>query len=237
MSSPSPEDAADTGSMGPGAAAAVSVSGYSLREEILHILTHGIAAVLAIVGLVFLVIKAAGDGPVPVVAVSLYAGCMIAMYLASTLYHSSFKSRFQPFFKMLDHAAIYFKIAGTYTPIALITLPQTTGLWIMLGVWSAAVVGTVLKVKAFLRKTAKRFSLMSLLVYLAMGWAGVLVIDELWVRLPAAGFQWLLAGGLCFTIGAVFYALKSMPYSHAIWHVFVVAGSVSHFVAIYGYVL
>lgn len=209
---------------------------YSLREEILHAVTHGVAALLSVAALVFLLLKV-DSGPVGIVAVSLYGGAMIAMFTTSTLYHSLFATKAAGFFKMLDHSAIYLKIAGSYAPFALITLPVSTGVWVMVGAWGAAVLGISLKLRAFLKKTGKRFSLTSLLLYLAMGWAGILMIAPLSDALPPVAIQWIIAGGLAYTIGAVFYAMKKWPYTHVIWHLFVVAGAACHFVAIYRYVI
>ncbi len=209
---------------------------YSLREEILHAATHGVAALLSVVALVFLLMKV-DSGPVGIVAVSLYGGAMIAMFTSSTLYHSLFATKAAGFFKMLDHSAIYLKIAGSYAPFALITLPVSTGVWVMVGAWGAAVLGISLKLRAFLKKTGKRFSLTSLLLYLAMGWAGILMIAPLSDALPPVAIKWIIAGGLAYTIGAVFYAMKKWPYTHVIWHLFVVAGAACHFVAIYRYVI
>lgn len=209
---------------------------YSLREEILHAATHGVAAALSVLGLVLLLLKADG-GVADIVAVSLYGGAMIAMFLASTLYHSLFATRAQRFLKMLDHSAIYLKIAGAYSPFALISLPAATGVWVLAGAWGAAVLGVGFKWAAFVRNTGKSFNIISLLLYLAMGWAGVLIISPLSETLPGVAIDWLIAGGLAYTIGAVFYALKQVPYAHVIWHLFVVAGAACHFVAIYYYVI
>lgn len=213
-----------------------SVHPYSLNEEILHAVIHGVAAVLSVVALVFLLIKV-DSGLAGVVAVSLYGGAMIAMFLSSTLYHSLFATKAAGFFKMLDHSAIYLKIAGSYAPFALISLPTTIGVWVMVGAWGAAAVGIGLKLRAFLRKSGKSFNIVSLLMYLAMGWAGVLMIVPLSQALPAVAIYWVVAGGLAYTIGAAFYAMKRWRYTHVIWHLFVVAGSACHFVAIYHYVL
>ncbi len=214
------------------------IRNYSPSEEVWHAVTHGIGAILAAVALVFLILKAADVGGVSVmVAAALYGGFMLVMYVCSTLYHSFFKSRLQPFFKFLDHSAIYFKIAGAYTPFALITLPTAVGVWVMIGAWGAAILGAALKFRAYLNKSGKKFSPVSLLLYLGMGWAGVLMIGELMDRLPSAAIWWLMAGGVCYTVGALFYALKRVPYTHAVWHVFVMAGSACHFITIYVYVM
>ena len=209
-----------------------------MAEEIWHAVTHGIGAVLAVVALVFLIVKAAETGGVSeIVAASIYGGFMLVMYVCSTLYHGFFRSRFQPLFKFLDHSSIYLKIAGAYTPFALLVLPGNIGLWVLVGAWGAALLGVVVKLRTFVKKSAKKFSPLSLLLYLGMGWAGVLMMGELMDRLPEAAIRWLIAGGLCYTIGALFYALKRVPYTHAVWHVFVMAGSACHFITIYAYVM
>ena len=211
--------------------------GYSVREEVLHAVTHGVGAALAVVAAAFLFLKANGQGSVAVVAVSVYAASMMLMFSSSTLYHAAYNSRHQPFFKMLDHSSIYFKIAGSYTPFALISLPASTGLWVVVGAWGAALAGTMFKLVAYLRRSGGRYKGVSLALYLIMGWAGVLMISPLAATLAEAGVNWVIAGGLFYTVGAVFYAVKSVAYFHAVWHVFVMAGSACHFVAIYFYVL
>jgi len=218
-------------------AAAKNERPYSVREELLHAGTHGFGALMAIAAAVFLLLKADGHGVAAIVGVSAYAASMFIMFLSSTLYHASFNSPYQSFWKMLDHSSIYFKIAGSYTPFALISLPATTGLWVMFGAWGAALAGTLFKLVAYLRQSGGRYAGLSLALYLAMGWAGVLMIGPLAAVLPQAAVYWLIAGGLFYTVGAIFYAVKSVAYFHAVWHVFVLAGSACHFVAIYAYVL
>jgi hemolysin III len=212
-----------------------NVRGYTAAEEWVHAGSHGLGVALAACALVMLLLKA--DGTLQISAVAIYGGCMILMYLCSTLYHAAYNSAAQPFLKMLDHASIYFKIAGSYTPLALISLPTSTGLWVLAGAWAAALTGTVFKLTAFVKKSGRRLNYVSLAMYLAMGWAGLLMISPLSEALPDAAIYWLLAGGACFSIGAIFYAIKSVPYFHAIWHVFVLAGSACHFAAIYCYVI
>jgi len=210
---------------------------HSAREEFVHALTHGVGAALAAVGLVFLVLKVLDlDSVSALLSVTLYAGCMVLLYVSSTLYHGSHKTSLQPLFKIFDHSAIYLKIAGTYTPIAIITLQTTLAIWVLAGVWIAAIIGVALKFTAFMRKAHKEKWLLSLLLYLAMGWSGLLLVFPLYQELPG-GFGWIVAGGLSFTIGTIFYAIRSVPYMHAVWHMFVMAGSACHFVAIYVYVL
>ncbi len=210
---------------------------HTAAEEFVHALTHGIGAVLASIALVFLVLKVAGlNNTTAVLSVSIYAACVVLLYVASTLYHGFHLRPQQPFFKLLDHSAIYFKIAGTYTPLVVITLQTTLAIWILIGVWVAAIIGTAMKLFAYLRKAGKEHWLLSLSVYLAMGWSGIFMLKPLYEQMPG-GLAWIVAGGLCFTVGTIFYAIRSVRYMHAVWHVFVMAGSACHFVAVYFYVL
>jgi hemolysin III len=219
------------------ATAAVKTSAYSALEELLSASTHAVGALLGVAALVVLLVKTGGHGALAITAVSIYGGCMIFMYASSAAYHSSANSKYEHFLKMLDHTAIYFKIAGSYTPFALISLPAATGWWVIAGAWGAALTGTVFKLVAYLRRSGKSFNWVSLALYLLMGWAGVMIVAPLSEVLPADALFWLFAGGGCYTVGAVFYALKSVPYFHTVWHLFVLGGSACHFVAIYCYVV
>nr|WP_183816646.1 hemolysin III family protein [Parvularcula dongshanensis] len=207
-------------------------------EEAWHAATHGIGVPLGVVALVFLVLKAVQNGSAAeVTAVSIYGGSVVLLYLASTVYHAAFGSAFQPFLGALDHAAIYLKIAGSYTPFAVITLPTGPGVAILIAVWTVAIVGVTLKIVCHFASRLDNWDWLSLAAYVGMGWIGIFVMGWLYENLPLAGFLWLIAGGLCFSVGAVFYAWKAPRYTHAIWHVFVLAGSACHFVSIYGFVL
>ena len=212
---------------------------HTALEEILHAVTHGIGAVLAIVALVFLILKAVGmgAGAAAVTAVSIYGGSAIFLYLASTIYHACYNLKAQSFLEVFDHAGIYLKIAGSYTPFALITLPDLTGKIILAVVWSLAAVGVALKFVVHFFSGLRKYDWISLASYIGMGWIAIFVVHELLKNLSLPGFIWLVAGGLCFTVGAGFYAWKSRAYTHTIWHLFVLAGSICHFVAIYWFVL
>lgn len=210
---------------------------HSALEEVLHAATHGIGVIMAVIALVFLVLKAATIGALETTAVTIYGASAVLLYLASTVYHAAFKSVFQPFLEVIDHAAIYLKIAGSYTPFALLTLPEVSGTVVLIAVWVAAVIGIVTKFVLHALQTMRRYDWISLASYIGMGWIGLFVIQQLLVNLPLAGFAWLVAGGLCFTVGAAFYAWRSRRFTHTIFHVFVLAGSVCHFVAVYGFVL
>ncbi|NRA29911.1 MAG: hemolysin III family protein [Parvularculaceae bacterium] len=211
---------------------------HTAAEEIWHAATHGLGIILAVIALVFLVLKAAmTGGALEITAVSIYGGSAVLLYLASTVYHAAFKSTFQPFLEVVDHAAIYLKIAGSYTPFALITLPAVSGTAVLITVWAMAAIGIVLKFVAHFVADIRRYDWISLAGYIGMGWMAIFVIWPLFKNLPLAGFIWLVAGGVCFTIGAGFFAWKSKMYTHAIFHVFVLAGSICHFIAIYSFVL
>ncbi len=211
---------------------------YSIGEEILHVLSHGAGVLFSIVALVLLGAKAAGSShPDALLAAGLFGFGMILMFMTSTLYHAAYKSPFQPFLKMLDHAAIYLMIAGSYSPYALLILAPDVGMMLLISMWSVAAFGVAFKIVMFLVDKQHQFKWLSLSIYLAMGWGGVVVMKWLYELLPGAGFFWLAASGICYTIGAFIYAAKSIKYTHAIWHVMVVVASGFAFISIYGYVL
>lgn len=206
---------------------------YSLGEEIANSVTHGIGAMLSVAGLTLLVTYAAIQGDTwRVVSFSIYGGSMILLFLMSTLYHSFQNEKVKQVFKLLDHCAIYLLIAGTYTPFLLVTLRGTTG-WILFAIiWLLAFTGIIFKL-AF----RHRFKKLSLLTYVAMGWLALFVGQELTRSLSAGGMAWLISGGLAYTLGVLFYVWKKLPYNHAIWHLFVLAGSLCHYTTIFVYVL
>ncbi|RFB05200.1 PAQR family membrane homeostasis protein TrhA [Parvularcula marina] len=212
---------------------------HTALEEVLHAVTHGVGIILAIIALVFLILKAVavGSGAAGITAVSIYGGCAIFLYIASTVYHACFKLSVQPFLEVIDHAAIYLKIAGSYTPFALITLPDMTGKVILAVVWSVAAIGVAMKFVVHFFAGLKKYDWLSLASYIGMGWIAIFIVHQLIQNMALSGFIWLVAGGLCFTVGAVFYAWKSRAFTHTIFHCFVLAGSICHFIAIYGFVL
>jgi hemolysin III len=202
-------------------------------EEVMNAVTHGIGTLLAVAGLVLLIVLAYLHGDFwHIVSFSIYGTTLVLLYLASTLYHSFTNERVKRIFKILDHSAIYLLIAGTYTPFTLVPLHGVLG-WTIFGlVWGFAIVGIFLKVFF-----TGRFKLLSTLCYLGMGWFIVFAIKPLIDTLPALGMTWLLVGGLFYTLGSIFYLWKKIPYNHAIWHLFVLAGSISHFIAVFFYIL
>ncbi len=202
---------------------------YPLREEIIHSITHGIGALLAISALVLLVVRAVLRGSIwHVASFALFGATLILLYLFSTLYHSITNKKAKNVFARLDHAAIFLLIAGTYTPIMLTCLRGRWG-WSMFAiVWAMALAGVVIR-SIYLDK----FRMLSTFIYVVMGWSFLIAYNEITSKIPPASLRLLLYGGIAYTVGVLFYAWKKMPYTHAIWHLFVLAGSVFHFFAIY----
>lgn len=198
---------------------------YPPGEEIANAITHGLGTGLGIAALVVLVVQAARlDDPWRVVAFSVYGATLIALYLASTLYHSIPVPAAKRVLQRLDHAAIYLFIAGSYTPILLVTLRGAMG-WTFFGiVWGVALAGCALEFIA-----GRAWRRLSLGVYIALGWTSLLIFRQLWDSFSAGGIALLVSGGATYTAGVAFYVWKRLPYSHAIWHLFVLGGSVCHF--------
>lgn len=211
----------------------ITVKNYSKIEEFINISTHGLALLLAIPALVFLIIKSVSYGNVwHVVSFSIYGASMILLYLASTVYHSAKKISFRRRMKVFDHAAIYLLIAGTYTPFTLVTLNGVVG-WTLFGIaWGLALIGITLKLFF-----TGRFTIISTLAYVVMGWIIVFAFNPLKENLADGGLFWLIAGGISYSVGALLYAIHIIKFNHAIFHVFVVLGSVCHFISVYFYVL
>ena len=195
-------------------------------------ITHLLGAILAFAGLIVLVVRASLSGdPWKIVSFSIYGGTLVALYTSSALYHS-IRGPSKNIFQKFDHSTIYLLIAGSYTPFSLVTLRGAWG-WSLLGVvWGLAVIG-ILQDLLF----AKRRAVLSVAIYLLMGWIAMIVIRPLSHALPGAGMTWLVTGGLFYTVGVVFYALDTrLEYSHGIWHLFVLAGSACHYFTILLYV-
>jgi len=202
--------------------------GNTLRHEIANALTHGLGAVAALVGGAVLITLAAvwGDGW-QIASAIVFAVTLLLLYLASTLYHAIPHSTAKRRLKVLDHCAIYLLIAGTYTPFALIGLREHGGATLLLIVWMLATAGVIFKLFY-----TGRFKRVSTAIYLAMGWIALGAIDRLWLALPLHTLGWLVAGGLAYSIGTLFYLSERLPYAHAVWHLFVLMGSCFHFVAV-----
>ena len=206
----------------------MSDKSYSLGEEIFSAVTHGIGAVLSMFALVLLIVFSAEKGTVwHIVSFSIYGAAMVILYLGSTLYHSFTNLKVKKLFRKIDHMSIYILIAGTYTPFCLTVLRGPIGFTILGVVWSCAVFGIV--AKAF--NTGKKNKL-STLLYVIMGWIIILAFRNLYNSMPSAGLIYLVAGGLAYTFGALVYLMNKIKFNHGIWHLFVLAGSAFHFLAV-----
>lgn len=201
---------------------------YTLGEEITNGITHGLGAVLAVVGTVALLIHALKNA-LSLVSVSLYSASMVLLYCVSTLYHALGVNRAKKVFQVLDHCTIYLLIAGTYTPISLLCIGGSTG-WILVSiVWAAAVVGIVLNAV-----NMRKFRVVSMICYMAMGWCVIFFLPALLAAIDTVSLVLLVAGGVLYTGGAIFYGVgRKVKYMHGVWHVFCLAGSVLHFLVVY----
>jgi len=206
---------------------------YSVREELANRITHGLGAALSVVGLVLMVVASVRHGNVwQVVSTAIFGSTLILLYASSTLYHSMEDEQNQRLLRKFDHAAIFLLIAGTYTPFLLVTLRGPWG-WSLFGViWPLAIAGVTLKFWF-----AGRFKLASTLLYVGMGWLVMVALKPLVAALPGPGLRLLIAGGISYTGGAGFYLWRRLPFNHAIWHLFVLAGSACHWAAVYFYVI
>jgi hemolysin III len=209
------------------------IKSYSPLEEKFNIFSHATGFILSIVALTLLAAHATLNGDVRhIVSFSIFGASLIILYAASTFYHLAKKPELRNRLNVIDHASIYVLIAGTYTPFTLVTLSGTTG-WVIFGVsWGLALTGIILK----LFFTGK-YNLISTIMYVLMGWVIVFAIKPLIHNLALAGFLWLLAGGISYTIGAILYSIKKIKFNHAIFHMFVLNGSFCHFMAVFFYVL
>jgi hemolysin III len=206
---------------------------YSLAEEIASSLIHGFGAALSVSALVLLTILSLRSGdPWRVVSLAIYGSTLVILYLSSTLYHSFQNPTAKSVFRYLDHSSIYLLIAGTYTPFTLVNLRGGWG-WTLFGlIWGFAILGLIMTASGF-----GRSRVFASLIYIGMGWLVVIAIKPLINSIPPGGIVWLVAGGLFYTFGVIFYIWKTLPFNHAIWHLFVLAGSLCHFLAIFKFVL
>jgi hemolysin III len=202
---------------------------YSAKEEKLNVLTHGFGLLLSIMAFPFLILKAFDfNGFWKPASFIIYAFSLLILYAASTFYHAEKDPKKRRKLNIFDHASIYVLIAGSYTPFCLVALDSQLGWYMFLFVWFFALIGIVLK----LFFTGK-FDKLSTAMYLLMGWQVVFFIKPLLASLSTEGLQLLIGGGIFYTVGAILYSIKKVPYNHAIFHVFVLLGSVSHFLGIY----
>ena len=198
-------------------------------EEIANSITHGIGVLLSIAALVILIVVAQRYGHTPwhVVGFAIFGSMLILLYLASTLYHAIQHPGAKKVFKRIDHAAIYLLIAGTYTPFLFTNLKGPWG-WTLFGIiWGLAVIGVVFKAIS-----AGKYDRISLLVYILMGWLVIVAIKPMLQSVPVISLIWLVIGGVAYTAGTIFYAWERLPFNHAIWHMFVLAGSTAHFFSV-----
>jgi len=206
---------------------------YSFGDELASSIIHGIGIVLSIAGLATLVAFAALHGnALEVVACAVFGTSLVLLYTASTLYHSIPAVAAKPVLRTFDHIAIYLLIAGTYTPFTLIAMPGRWGWTLFTAVWSLAVAGIILEMGWF-----KRYHKLAVLLYVGMGWIGMLAYEPLSAHLQVGGMWLLLGGGVAYTAGVPFYLWRRLPYHHALWHAFVLTGSVLHFLAVLLYVI
>ncbi|UPR52158.1 hemolysin III family protein [Vibrio cyclitrophicus] len=212
---------------------ASSASEYSDIEERANAITHGLGVVLGLVGLILLLIRAFDHQAdmLTIASMAVYGSSIILLFLASTLYHSITTEKTKRLLKTLDHCAIYLLIAGSYTPFLLVSLRTPLAMGLMAVIWGIALVGIIMKI-AFVY----RFKRLSLVTYLAMGWLSLIVVYQLAMNIEMGGLVLLALGGVIYSLGVIFYVAKRIPYNHAIWHLFVLAGCACHFFAIYLYV-
>ncbi len=203
-----------------------------LADILANAITHGAGAILAIVGAIYLIVVSTSGTAWLVTSCAIFAATLVLVYICSTLYHSLVRTKARHVFQVLDHSAIYLLIAGTYTPFTLVSLRGPVG-WILFGVvWALAIAGVIFKSVA-----VGRFPIGSALVYLFQGWFVVFAARPLIHAISWQGILWLGVGGLAYTFGIVFFALDSRRYFHAVWHLFVLAGSAAHYFAILFYVV
>jgi hemolysin III len=205
---------------------------YRLGDILANSITHGVGAALALVGATYLIIASTRGSASIIASCSVFASTLVLVYLCSTLYHSLVRTRARHVFHVLDHSAIYLLIAGTYTPFTLVSLRGAVGWTLFAIVWTLAIAGIIFKSFA-----VGRFAAASTVVYLFQGWVVVFAARPLIHAIGPQGLLWLGAGGAAYTLGIIFFAMDRIPYFHAAWHLFVLAGSIAHYFAILFYVI
>ncbi len=203
---------------------------YTASEERLNVLTHGLGVILSVAGLVAMLNRS--DHIIATISSLVFGISLIVLYTASTLYHSAKSAQVRAKLRIFDHAAIYILIAGTYTPVCLITLSESIGTILLIVIWSVAICGVILKLFF-----TGRFDRLSTIMYIAMGWIAIFAIKPILATMSTEELLWLLAGGVFYTLGAILYSIRSLPMNHAIFHVCVLGGSASHFMMIHVYIL
>ena len=214
------------------ARAVLAAQRQRLREEVASSLTHGLGLILAIAAVpVLIVLGGLRGSTVHVAGFAVYGSSLVLVYASSTLYHAFQQPRLKHVFRIIDHAAIYLLIAGTYTPVTLLSLDGPPGWTLLSLVWALALLGCIFKVFF-----VDRYTGLSTTIYLVMGWLVLLVFKPFVASVPPEMFWWIVAGGLCYTVGVVFFVWERLPYNHAVWHLFVIGGSACHYVAMLLYV-
>lgn len=207
---------------------------YSLKEEIANSITHGVGILFSIVTVTILLVYSIWKkSAISIVAFSVYGFGSISLYVASTLYHSFRSEKLKRIFRLFDHSSIYLFIAGTYTPIVLLCMKGYWRIGILTSVWLIAILGISFKILTF--NKFEKYKKASLAIYIVMGWILVIAIKPMLEMVPMGFFMWLLMGGIVYTVGTIFYSIKKIPYNHAIWHIFVLTGSIIHFLGIFLY--
>jgi len=209
-----------------------SQSSYSTNEEIANTLTHALGAILSVVACYLLLNNAISDSStIKTISYAIYGTSLLLLFTASTVYHAVQDSERKKLFKLLDHCAIYLLIAGTYTPLMMIALDNQLGMIMLSVIWALAILGIFFKLKF-----GHRFKKTSLVTYLGMGLISITIIDQLHEKLSSQGLTLLALGGAIYCLGVIFYVNKRIIFNHAIWHLFVLGGAISHFFMIYLYV-
>ena len=207
-----------------------NLSEYSFKEELLNAITHGIGLILSILGIVVLCYQATNHGTLThIISYSVFGASLVLVYLSSTLYHSFSHTKFRKLFKKFDHLAIYFLIAGTYSPLILVGINNVNGFIVLSIIWILCILSCLMRLSrnSVLQKIA-------FLNYLIMGWFILVIFEDLANNLPSTSLYLLFTGGFLYTFGVIFYCWEKLPFNHSIWHLFVLSGSASHYFAIYG---
>ena len=212
----------------------ISIPKYSLSEELINAISHGCGAIFGVVAVVLLVLKAAGTSdPYRIVSAAVFGAMIVVLYLMSCLYHALKVNKAKRVFRVIDHCSVFLLIAGTYTPFALVTLNGTLGWWLLILIWTIAIVGITLNAVDL-----KRFSKISVACYLIMGWIIIFAFNPLSAAMDPRGLSLLIWGGVVYTVGAILYGIGSkIKYFHSIFHFFCLGGTILHFIAIYSYVI
>lgn len=206
---------------------------YTVGEEIANSVTHGIGALLSIAACVLMIVTAAKAGSsMQVVCASIYGACLIILFIMSTLYHALVPEKAKKVFRVFDHTSIFILIAGTYMPIVLVSLGGALG-WTMFGItWGIAILGIVLN-----SISIEKFKVFSMVAYILMGWCVIFIAKPVLNAMDMRGIVLLVAGGILYTLGLIFYKMKDVKYMHSIWHLFVLAGAILHYFCVQFYVL